>query len=151
MFTKLPWFLASVGSPYACAYLKYFRSEAYGLSIPNAALNSNLFDGRYFNCAQPPTESKPRTSVLAEAGSPLNNALRPIPPPSPPMAFPRYSFPLSENWWLSGSSMSVIPAQPSTVVRKPSASMLSVCRTPADAITPQAPPDGRNLLGALPR
>src|SRR6266478_1742881 len=119
MFTKLPRFLASVGSPYACAYLKYFRSDAYGLSIPNAALNSNLFDGRYFNCAQPPTEFNPCTRVLANAGSPLNNALRPIPPPSPPRPFPRYSFPLNENWWLGGSSISVIPAQPSTVRLKP--------------------------------
>src|ERR1700675_600974 len=87
MFTKLPRFLASLGSPYDWEYLKYFRSEAYGLSIPNAALNSNLFEGRYFNCAQPPTEFKPRTSVLANAGSPLNNALRPIPPPNPPSPF----------------------------------------------------------------
>ena len=65
MFTKLPRFLANDGSPYDTGYSKYLRSLAYGFSIPNAVLNSHLFLGRYFSCAQPPIEFNACTWVLA--------------------------------------------------------------------------------------
>src|SRR6185312_3560488 len=88
-------------------------SDAYGLSTPNAPLNSSLLVAITFSCDHPPTEFKARTCPC-ELGLPLNSTLRPTAPPNPPIARPRYNSPVRLTRRASGTLQSVMAAQPST-------------------------------------